>query len=49
MRDCCARATAASSTSIASRPEVRVVASVDGDEDATYAALLDALQEGEAT
>ena len=34
---------------IASRPEVRVVASKDGDEDATYAALLDALQEGEAT
>jgi predicted kinase len=32
---------------VASRPEVRVVASVDGDEDATYAALLDVVREGE--
>lgn len=32
---------------VASRPEARVVASVDGDEDATYAALLDVVREGE--
>lgn len=34
---------------VASRPEVRVVASVDGDEDATYAGLLDAVRETEGT